>query len=95
MKRAVELVSGSVKLTTMDEHTPNAGLVLSSNSQGVEREIDFVEAPLGLSARDVRETASSTSWKAAVEDALSIKLIARGVPVEGLPASPVHVAVAA
>lgn len=41
----------------MDDHTPNTGIVIFTDSAGVEREIDFIDAPLGLNHRDVRDTA--------------------------------------
>lgn len=46
-----------MKLPTMDDNTPNTGLVLFTDADGIEREIDFIDAPLGLNHRDVRDTA--------------------------------------
>jgi hypothetical protein len=57
VRRAGELLGGRVKIATMDDHTPNTGLVMFVDSSGVEREIDFIDAPLGLDHRDVRDTA--------------------------------------
>lgn len=57
VRRAGDLLSGRVKVATMDDNTPNIGLVLFTDSDGFEREIDFIEAPLGLKQRDVRDTA--------------------------------------
>ncbi len=57
VRRAGELLSGRVKIATIDDHTPNTGLVMFVASDGFEREIDFIEAPLGLNHRDVRDTA--------------------------------------
>lgn len=54
---AAELIAGEPRLATMDDHTPNTGLVLFTDADGVEREIDFIDQPLGLSGRDVRDTA--------------------------------------
>jgi hypothetical protein len=54
---AAELVAGEAKLPTMDDHTPNTGLVLFTDADGVDREIDFIDQPLGLRGRDVRDTA--------------------------------------
>jgi hypothetical protein len=48
----------------MDDHTPNTGLVFFTDSAGVERAIDFIDAPLGLGARDVRDTAVLLSLEA-------------------------------
>lgn len=53
---AAELLGGRMKLTTMDDNTPNTGLVLFDDSDGIERGIDFIDAPLGLKERDVRDT---------------------------------------
>lgn len=57
VRRAGELLSGRVKIATIDDHTPNTGLVMFVDSTGVDREIDFIDAPLGLDHRDVRDTA--------------------------------------
>lgn len=54
---AAELVAGEPKLPTMDDHTPNTGLVLFRDADGVDREIDFIDEPLGLRGQDVRDTA--------------------------------------
>lgn len=54
---AAELVAGKPMLPTMDDHTPNTGLVMFTDADGVDREIDFIDQPLGLRSRDVRDTA--------------------------------------
>ncbi len=54
---AAELVAGEPRLPGMDDHTPNTGLVLFTDADGVKREIDFIDEPLGLRGRDVRDTA--------------------------------------
>lgn len=41
----------------MDHATPNTGIVLFEDDEGVTREIDFLGQPGGLTARDVRDTA--------------------------------------
>ncbi len=46
-----------MRLASMDDHTPNTGIVLFVDADGIEREIDFIDQPLGLQARDVRDTA--------------------------------------
>jgi hypothetical protein len=56
-RKAGQLLGGEVQIPTMDRHTPNTGLVLFKDSDGVQREIDFLSAPHGLTARDVRDTA--------------------------------------
>lgn len=55
--RAATLLAGRPKIATMDDNTPNTGIVLFTDSVGIPREIDFIDAPLGLDARDVRNTA--------------------------------------
>jgi hypothetical protein len=55
--RAATLLAGRPKIATLDDHTPNTGIVLFTDSTGTPREIDFIDAPLGLGARDVRDTA--------------------------------------
>lgn len=57
VRRAADLLEGRMKLPTMDDNTPNTGLVLFTDADGIEREIDFIDAPLGLNHRDVRDTA--------------------------------------
>jgi hypothetical protein len=56
-RRAAELLGGVASIPSMDEHTPNTGLVLFNDSEGIDREIDFIGEPLGLRHRDVRDTA--------------------------------------
>lgn len=57
VRRAAELLSGRMRLAGMDDNTPNTGMVLFVDADGVEREIDFIDQPLGLTADDVRDTA--------------------------------------
>jgi hypothetical protein len=57
VRRAGELLGGEVRLATMDDHTPNTGVVLFKDSDGEERTADFLSAPYGLDARDVRDSA--------------------------------------
>ncbi len=57
VRRAAELLGGRMRLAGMDDNTPNTGLVVFTDAGGVEREIDFIDQPLGLLARDVRDTA--------------------------------------
>jgi len=56
-RHAAALLGGSVRIAGLDDHTPSTGVVLFRDSAGEEREIDFIDAPLGLRARDVRDTA--------------------------------------
>jgi hypothetical protein len=57
VRRAAALLGGSPRIPTLDEHTPNSGVVMFEDSDGVRRRIDFLDAPLGLNANDVRKTA--------------------------------------
>lgn len=56
-RRAGELLNGEVRIPTIDDHTPNTGIVLFEDSDGETREIDFLVAPYGLDGRDVRDSA--------------------------------------
>ena len=56
-RMAGELLDGEVRIPTIDEHTPNTGIVLFEDSDGETREIDFLIAPYGLDGRDVRDSA--------------------------------------
>lgn len=60
-RAAGELIGGTVRIPDMDDHTPNTGLVLFEDSDGVSRELDFLDAPHGLRARDIRDTAVQLS----------------------------------
>ncbi len=57
VRRAADLLTARMRLAGMDDHSPNTGIVLFVDADGVEREIDFIDQPLGLSARDIRDTA--------------------------------------
>jgi hypothetical protein len=57
VERAAGLLGGQAKLPSLDDHTPSTGIVLFRDSEGNRRQIDFVDAPHGLSARDVANTA--------------------------------------
>lgn len=57
VRRAADLLAARMRLASMDDHTPNTGIVLFVDADGIEREIDFIDQPLGLQARDVRDTA--------------------------------------
>jgi hypothetical protein len=50
-RRAADLLAARVRLASIDDHTPNTGIVLFLDADGVEREIDFIDEPLGLRAR--------------------------------------------
>jgi hypothetical protein len=57
VRRAAVLLNGEARIPDMDDHTPNTGVVVFRDTSGDERVIDFIDAPFGLDARDVRETA--------------------------------------
>ena len=52
-----ELLEGEVRIAKIDDHSPNTGIVMFKDSDGEDREIDFISAPYGLDSRDVRESA--------------------------------------
>lgn len=56
VRRAAGLLGGTMKLASMDDNTPNTGLVVFTDADGIESEIDFIDAPLGLDSRDARDT---------------------------------------
>jgi hypothetical protein len=51
---AADLIGGEVRIPRVDDHTSNTGQVLFTDADGVRREIDFLGAPMGLDAADVR-----------------------------------------
>jgi hypothetical protein len=64
--RAANLLSGRPKIATMDDHTPNTGIVLFTDSTGTPREIDFIDASdcvVYHALRRVDETSLHGSWK--------------------------------
>ena len=56
-RKAGELLHGDVRIPTLDDHTPNTGVVVFKDSDGEVREADFISAPYGLDGRDVRDSA--------------------------------------
>lgn len=60
-RKAGELLDGDVRIPTIDDHTPNTGLVIFEDSDGELREADFISAPYGLDGRDVRDSAVKLS----------------------------------
>lgn len=52
-----ERLGGTSRIPTMDDNTPNSGIVTFVDDSGVERTIDFVDAPFGLDATEVRRLA--------------------------------------
>ena len=60
-KNAVEIcaerLGGRALVARIDDHTVNVGKVLFVDDHGIKREIDFIDQPHGLSAKDVDRTA--------------------------------------
>lgn len=54
---AGELLGGQTHIAKIDDHTPNTGAVAFHDSAGDERVLDFLGAPHGLDAEDVRKRA--------------------------------------
>ncbi len=50
-------LGGTSRTASMDDHTPNTGVVTFIDDLGVRRTIDFLDAPLGLRAEEVRRLA--------------------------------------
>jgi len=50
-------LGGASRIATMDDHTPNTGVVTFLDDEGVKRTIDFLDAPLGLRAEEVHRLA--------------------------------------
>jgi hypothetical protein len=74
VRQAAELLSGVPRFPDADHvSTPNTGIVVFNDRDGVRREIDFIEQPLGLTARDVRQTAVTIELEA--DDASRISLL--------------------
>jgi hypothetical protein len=59
--RAVRLcasrLGGSATLASMDDATPNVGVVSFDDADGGHHTIDFIDQPMGLTAAEVRRTA--------------------------------------
>jgi len=60
VRRAADLLTARARIASIDDHMPNTGIVLFLDADGVEREIDFIDEPLGLRARDVRDTGAAS-----------------------------------
>jgi hypothetical protein len=52
-----ERLDGDAKLPDFDDHTPNTGMVKFVDAAGDEQNIDFIDQPHGLTAREVYRTA--------------------------------------
>jgi hypothetical protein len=76
VERAVKLVSGSVKLATIDEHVQNTGLVLSSTCRVSSGRSTSLRRRLGLAPVMCATPPSGTCWKGSEDRSPS----ARGEP---------------
>jgi hypothetical protein len=56
-RASAKLLGGKARVPSFDHHTPLTAVVFFDDSDGIERRIDFLVAPLGLDRRDVRDTA--------------------------------------
>nr|MBA2451475.1 hypothetical protein [Chloroflexota bacterium] len=56
-QRAGKLLEAEVRIPKASDRTPLTGVVTFVDSEGDERQLDFIEAPRGLNAQDVRDTA--------------------------------------
>lgn len=57
-RRAGELLQADrIQIPRFGEATPNTGVVYFADSDGVEREMDFISEPKGLAAEDVQDSA--------------------------------------
>lgn len=56
-RRAAQLLGGEVMIPSPREPSPMTGTVAFVDAEGIDRSLDFIEAPRGLDADDVRETA--------------------------------------
>lgn len=56
-RRAARLLGGEVMIPSPLEPSPMTGTVAFVDAEGIDRTLDFIEAPRGLDADDVRETA--------------------------------------
>ncbi|MDQ6777623.1 MAG: hypothetical protein M3071_15740 [Actinomycetota bacterium] len=59
-RNAANLLGRSVRIPSFDDHTPNTGVVVFIDGDGVDRKIDLLRAPLGLRGDDVLKTAVRT-----------------------------------
>jgi len=50
-------LGGTSRIATIDDHTPNTGVVTFLDDEGVKRTIDFLDSPLGLRAEEVQRLA--------------------------------------
>ena len=56
-RQAARLLGAEVMIPSPREPSPMTGTVAFVDAEGIDRSLDFIEAPRGLDADDVRETA--------------------------------------
>jgi hypothetical protein len=56
-RRAAKLLGAEVMIPSPREPSPMTGTVTFVDADGIDRSLDFIDAPRGLDAADVRETA--------------------------------------
>lgn len=56
-RRAAKLLGAEVMIPSPREPSPMTGTVTFVDADGIDRSLDFIDAPRGLDAEDVRETA--------------------------------------
>jgi hypothetical protein len=57
VRLCAERLGGSAVLASMDDATPNVGIVSFEDGAGARHTIDFIDQPMGLTAREVHRTA--------------------------------------
>jgi len=57
VRLCAERLAGTARIATMDDHTPNVGVVTFAGEGGVKRTIDFLDQPLGLRAKEIQRMA--------------------------------------
>ena len=57
LRRAAELLGGTLWMAVIDDVSPMVGMAVFQDSEGYERELDFLPKPHGLMARDVAKSA--------------------------------------
>jgi hypothetical protein len=59
VRLCAERLGGAAVLASMDDATPNVGVVSFDHAGGARHTIDFIDQPMGLTAREVQRTALS------------------------------------
>ena len=64
---AATLLDGKLMIPSPVEPSPITGVVTFTDADGFDRTLDFIDAPRGLNAEDVRETAIRVDFKVSVD----------------------------